>query len=230
MKAASLRAKFLLIVLLGAVLPLAIVGWWLTGTAVRSGRALLRGQLEAAVGGIASDARAKWTLREGELQLLANNSVVRTALAAPAARLAMPDSEYLLQLFAAIRKAIPSVSYVDGSGRERWSFQEAETVRSADSARGEVRSPTVQSRTFPVEMPVQSEDGRVVGTLRARVRLSAVLASVQASTPCRAPCSRCSMRGARSSRPRPIHWTSPRPPPIRGGRSSRARSRPHRCG
>jgi len=177
MKAASLRSKFLLIVLLGAVLPLAIVGWWLTGTAVRSGRALLRSQLEAAVGGIVSDARAKWTLREGELQLLANNSVVRTALAAMPARLAMPDSEYLRQLFSAVHSAIPSVSYVDGSGRERWSFQEAETVRSADSARGEVRSPTVQSRTFPVEMPVQSEDGRVVGTLRARVRLSGVLAS-----------------------------------------------------
>jgi two-component system sporulation sensor kinase C len=183
MKAASLRAKFLLIVLLGAVLPLAIVGWWLTGTAVRAGRALLRGQLEAAIGGIASDARAKWTLREGELQLLANNSVVRTALAAPAARLAMPDSEYLLQLFSAIRNAIPSVSYVDGSGRERWSFHDLEASPTADSARGLSGSagrslgPTVQSRTFPVEMPVQSEDGRVVGTLRTRVRLSAVLAS-----------------------------------------------------
>lgn len=183
MKAASLRAKFLLIVLLGAVLPLAIVGWWLTGTAVRSGRALLRGQLEAALGGIASDARAKWTLREGELQLLANNSVVRTSLAVPAARLAMPDSEYLLQLFAAIRNAIPSVSYVDGNGRERWSFLDVETAGSADSTRGLLRgagqslAPAAQSRTFPVEVPVRSEDGRVLGTLRTRVRLSAVLAS-----------------------------------------------------
>jgi len=177
MKAASLRAKFLLIVLLGAVLPLAIVGWWLTGTAVRSGRALLRGQLEAAVGGIASDARAKWTLRDGELQLLANNSVVRTSLAVPPARLAMPDSEYLLRLVAAIHGAIPSVSYVDGSGRERWSFREMEGAGSPDSARGLSRTPPVLSRSFPVEMPVRSEDGRVLGTLRARVRLSAILAS-----------------------------------------------------
>jgi len=177
MRAASLRAKFLLIVLLGAVLPLAIVGWWLTGTAVRSGRALLRGQLEAALGGIASDAGAKWTLREGELQLLASNSVVRTALAAPPARLAMPDSEYLLQLFAAVHHAIPSVSYVDGGGRERWSFREPETARLPDSARGLSRTPAAESRTFPVEMPVRSEDGRILGTLRTRVRLSAVLAA-----------------------------------------------------
>ncbi|MGA2382820.1 MAG: ATP-binding protein [Gemmatimonadales bacterium] len=172
-----MRAKFLLIVLLGAVLPLALIGFWLTRTAVRSGRALLRGQLEAALGGIASDVQGKWTLREGELQLLANNSVVRTALAVPAARLAMPDSEYLLQLFSAVHNAIPSVSYVDGSGRERWSFHEAETGLSADSARGVARTPAVQSRTFLVEMPVRSEDGRVLGALRARVRLSGVLAS-----------------------------------------------------
>jgi signal transduction histidine kinase len=177
MRAASLRAKFLLIVLLGAVLPLALMGFWLTRTAVRSGRTLLRGQLEAAVGGIASDVQGKWTLREGELQLLANNSVVRTALAAPAARLAMPDSEYLIQLFSAVHNAIPVVSYVDASGRERWSFHEAETRLSANAPGREERTPAAQSRTFPVEMAVRSEDGRVLGALRARIRLSGVLAS-----------------------------------------------------
>lgn len=177
MKPASLRTRVLLIVLLGAVLPLAIVGWWLTGTAVRSGRALLHGQLSAAIDGIASDARGKWTLRAGELQLLANNSVVRSALGVPNTRLATPDSEYLLQLFAAVHEAIPSVSYVDNDGRERWSFHETGTAASPDSARRDARAVAAQSRTFPVEMPVRTADGRVLGTLRARVRLSGVLAS-----------------------------------------------------
>jgi signal transduction histidine kinase len=177
MKAASLRTKFLLIVLLGAVLPLAFVGWWLTNTAARSGRELLQNQLTEAVTGIAADAHTMWTLRDGELQLLANNSVVRAALGVPDTRLAMPDSEYLQQLFAAVRAAIPSVSYVDGTGRERWSFHDVQTGASTDSARREMRAPAAQSRTFPVEMPVRSEDGRPLGTLRVRVRLSHVLAS-----------------------------------------------------
>jgi two-component system sensor histidine kinase AtoS len=183
MKPASLRTKFLLIVLLGAVLPLAIVGWWLTGSAVRSGRALLRGQLETALGGIASDVQGRWSERDGDLQLLANNTVVRAALAGAPARLAMPDSEYLLQLFAAVRKAMPSVSYVDRSGRERWSFHEDEAARMTDSVRGVVpgggRSlpPAAESRAFPAELPVRSEEGRVLGTLRARVRVSALFAS-----------------------------------------------------
>jgi signal transduction histidine kinase len=177
MTAASLRTKFLLIVLLGAVLPLAIAGWWLTGTAVRSGRALLLGQLEAADSGIASDVRARWALRAGDLQLLANNSVVQSALAGSPAPLAAADSAYLLQLFSAVRGAIPIVTYVDTGGRERWSFHDAATSRTADSAHGPSRIPVFQSHTFPVELPVRSRDGRVVGTLQARVRLSGVLSS-----------------------------------------------------
>lgn len=177
MRAPSLRTRFLLIVVLGAVLPLAVVGWWLTGTAARSGRALLRGQLEAAAVGIATDARGEWTLREGELQLLANNSVVRTALDAPAAPLAVTDSTYLVELFAAVHNAIPSVSYVGVDGRERWSFRDAETSTSTDPLRREARIPVVPARTFAVEVPVRSEDGRVLGGLRARVRLPSVLAA-----------------------------------------------------
>lgn len=177
MKAASLRTKVLLIVLVGAVLPLAIVGWWLTGTAVRSGRALLQDQLSAAIDGIALDARDRWTLRAGELQLLANNSVVRAALGVPSTRLAMPDSEYLFQLFAAVQDAMPSVSYVDRNGRERWAFRAVAATTVPDSARRDARAANSQSRTFPVEMPVQAENGRQLGTLKVQVRLSGVLAS-----------------------------------------------------
>jgi signal transduction histidine kinase len=187
-KAASLRTKFLLIVLLGAVLPLAVVGWWLTGSAVRSGRALLRGQLDSAVAAIAFDARARWALRAGELRLLANNTVARAALAAQLSRLASADSAYLAQLFTTFHDAIPRWSYVDLRGRARWSFHDPRTAIESALARdrltgtaadipGESRASTVGALTFPIELPVESEDGRVVGTLRADVRLSSVLAS-----------------------------------------------------
>lgn len=177
MRPASLRTKVLLIVLFGAVLPLAIVGWWLTGTAVRSGRALLQNQLTKAIDGIASDARARWALRAGELQLLANNSVVRSALGVPHSQLAMPDSEYLFQLFAAVQDAIPSVSYVDRNGRERWTFRAVAVTTVPGSAGQDARTAGSASRTFPVEMPVQAENGRQLGTLKVQVQLSGVFAS-----------------------------------------------------
>lgn len=177
MNAPSLRAKFLLIVLLGAVLPLAVVGWWLTGTAARSGRELLRGQLDSALAGIESDARGTWTLRAGELQLLANNSVVRTALATPGVPLSVPDSQYLEQLPMAFDGAFPNISYEDANGRVRWSFRAPQPRALTDSVRGGARAPPAESPTFPIEIPVRSEDGRILGSLRAQVRLSSVLAS-----------------------------------------------------
>ena len=186
MRGRSLRTKFLLILLVGAVLPLAIVGWWLTGSAVRSGRALLRGQLDAAVAAMSSDAAEKWRLRAGELQLLANNSVVRMALATPASPLAQPDSQYLIQLFTAFHDAIPFVSYVDANGRERWQFRDSAnailTTRSGDgslSSRTAAEPPTTdRPLTFPVDIPVHmEEEGRVIGTLRAQVQLSSIVAS-----------------------------------------------------
>jgi signal transduction histidine kinase len=175
MNAASLRTKFLLIVLLGAVLPLAVVGWWLTGTAERSGRDLLHGQLDATIDGIASDARRAWVLRSGDLQLLASNTVVRSKLGLAAMRLPAPDSLYLAQLFTAFHAAFPSVSYVDASGQERWSFSEPppDTSRTASERADSV----LQSRTFPVEIPVLSADRRSIGSLRARVRISSILTS-----------------------------------------------------
>jgi signal transduction histidine kinase len=189
----SLRAKFLLILALGALLPLAIVGWWLNGTAARSGRALLHDQMVAAVWGLAAEANEGWAARSGELQLLANNTVVQAMLSAAAAPMARADSQYLQQLSGSFSTAIPSVRYVDAHGDLRWAFDasvNALSVRRAGEPRvGETRaeadaasastsaSPeSAEDRAlFSIDIPVKAESGRVLGSLRARVRLSTVL-------------------------------------------------------
>jgi len=189
----SLRAKFLLIVALGALLPLAIVGWWLTGTAARSGRALLHDQLVAAVSGVAAEANEGWAVRSGELQLLANNTVAQAMLSAAAAPMARADSQYLQQLSSSFSTAIPSVRYVDARGDLRWAFDASMNALSVRRAR-ETRSgatlagadaPAASTSTTPessedralfsIDIPVKAESGRVLGSLRARVRLSSVL-------------------------------------------------------
>jgi hypothetical protein len=45
----SLRTRFLLIVLVGAVLPLGLIGFWLTRTSLRSGEELLSARLDEAL-------------------------------------------------------------------------------------------------------------------------------------------------------------------------------------
>ncbi len=156
----TLAAKFVLIVALGAVLPLVLVGLWLTRSAERSGTQLLRGQLDHAVAAIAQEMNARWSLRSGELQLLASNSSAgKIASGAP---ITAQDSTYLLQLAQSLSNAIPSFSFVDSQGTERWSY-------------GPTRDRGTSSRTFLVVLPMTA-DGRDAGTLKARVSLASILA------------------------------------------------------
>ena len=156
----TLATKFVLIVALGAVLPLVLIGLWLTRSAQRSGTELLRNQLEHAAQAIASQIDSRWSLRSGEVQLLADNSVAATVVAGTVVTAA--DSAYLLQLARSLVGGIPSFTYVDGTGAERWSF-------AVPFERG------AAPRTFSVERLV-SIDGRAAGTLRARVSLASLLA------------------------------------------------------
>jgi signal transduction histidine kinase len=155
MRPRTLRARFILIVVLGAVLPLALVGVWMSRSTERAGRALLQSQLESAAGAIVARADRQWNLRAGEIQLLANNTVAQRLLGGAA--LARDDSAYLQELAQAGGSGIVSFSYVTGAGTAAWS------------------SPAVaRAHTLRVEAPVQ-KDGRAVGTLVAHVRLGSVV-------------------------------------------------------
>lgn len=155
----TLATRFILIVALGAVLPLALVGLWLTRSAQRSGTELLRNQLEHAAGAFVAEIDNRWLLRAGELQLLASNSAAQALFSE--ATLSSADSAYLLQLSRSLG-AIPSIAYVDRQGTERWSFAQP-------------FNPGANTRAFPVEVPI-TIDEHIVGTLRARVSLASVLA------------------------------------------------------
>lgn len=67
----SLRTKFLLIVLAGAVAPLALIGLWLTRTAARSGEELLRNRLTVALDRGVQEIGARWVRHRAELLSLA---------------------------------------------------------------------------------------------------------------------------------------------------------------
>ena len=177
MIARSVRARFLLIVVLGAVLPLALVGVWLSSTAARSGRELLRTELQGAVNSVASDVEQNWILRAGDLQLLARNVVVASALAAPGRQpLRDTDSLYLWKLLGSMQRTIPFVSFLDANGVERWNFAATlDTTRSGSTAGAFRQSFTTAKATFPVRVPVLSEEGRRLGEVNASVLLMAVL-------------------------------------------------------
>ena len=93
MRPRTLRARFILIVVLGAVLPLALVGVWMSRSTERAGRALLQSQLESAAGAIVARADRQWNLRAGEIQLLANNTVAQRLLGGAALARDLRDAD-----------------------------------------------------------------------------------------------------------------------------------------
>ena len=77
----SLRAKFLLVIGFGVVVPLAIVGFWLTRATERSGRALLRARLDGALTQVVSEVSGRWLVVRSTLLDIAEDGEVRRTLA-----------------------------------------------------------------------------------------------------------------------------------------------------
>jgi signal transduction histidine kinase len=80
----ALGRRFVLLVLCGAVLPLGAIGLWMTRSAARSGRSLLRSQLEVQLAQTARDVEEKWGRYRSDLATLGENEPVRLALLDPA--------------------------------------------------------------------------------------------------------------------------------------------------
>lgn len=78
--ARSLRAKFLLVIAFGVVVPLAIVGFWMARATERSGRALLRARLDSSLVLVVNQVSARWLLVRSGLLDLAEAPTVQRAL------------------------------------------------------------------------------------------------------------------------------------------------------
>ena len=79
---ASLRTRLLLVVFGGAILPLALLGLWLSRSAERSGEALLAGRLDEALGRIATEMAPRWMRIRSDVLTIAESPAVQEALRA----------------------------------------------------------------------------------------------------------------------------------------------------
>jgi signal transduction histidine kinase len=84
-RALSLRTRLFVIVLLGAVLPLAIVGTWLARSTARSGETLLRERLAESLNRVATDIGGRWVPLRSDLITLAERAAVLSELSSAGA-------------------------------------------------------------------------------------------------------------------------------------------------
>lgn len=171
----SIRTRFLLVVFLGAVVPLGLIGVWLTRSVVRAGEELLRSELDGSLEKVAGVIERRWSYRHGDLALLAANDVAQRLLApATAQPLAAADSAYLADIFASLSQTIPSFEYRDPRGVVRWSSPRAPLDLVAEQAqRAGFMAP---GSTLTIQLPVTASAGAVpIGTMVARLSIAGLI-------------------------------------------------------
>jgi signal transduction histidine kinase len=174
LRSLRLRARIMLVVIGGAILPLALIGAWLTASAARSGRALLQTELDTSLARVARRMGDRWQYRLGDVALLANNETARRVFAD--GELDQDASRYLQDLAKGLRLSVREFAYRDPQERVRWSSNRAaETVEPTSV---EARRPIAGFNAYDailIRRPVTDANGRSIGVVEARVLLSAVL-------------------------------------------------------
>ena len=172
----SFRGRFLLIVLFAAVVPLALIGVWLTRSVVRAGQDLLRSELDKSLQLVANGVERRWSYRSGELALLANNEVAgRVLTAPPSATLDGEDTQYLGRLVASLAGTIPSFEYHDAQDVVRWASPPP-SVDTVD-AHGRPVAPSPPRPTMTLRLPVAGPAGNApLGAVVARLDLLSLIA------------------------------------------------------
>jgi len=120
----SFRARILLIVVLFGVLPLGLLGLWITGDTSRSGERLLRSRLQGSLDETVSQIVSRWYGLRSEILFLTELPEVFAALTAEATGEA-PAA--FVQVFEGLEGSVRTASVADLAGEQRWSVSRPAT-------------------------------------------------------------------------------------------------------
>ena len=118
----SFRARILLIVLAVAVIPLGMLGLWLTRATARSGEELVRSRLEESLDQTVGAVASRWIRLRSALLFLTEEPGVQDALRAGTVRSPPPN---LVRRFDDLDPAVSAVVVTDTARREYWALERA---------------------------------------------------------------------------------------------------------
>lgn len=167
----SLRNRFLLAMLVGAVLPLGIVGFWLTRSVQNSAGDLVRARLQQSLDEVALGIGRAWASERSALFDIAEAAWIRDRLAAPASAATIGTAAVTRE---AVRSLWQSATHLALSAEVR--DLDGNVVLRLPADLGLPAPRLGEDRSFPVVLPVLTPFiGEPIGTIGIRVRLSALL-------------------------------------------------------
>jgi signal transduction histidine kinase len=166
--ARALARRIVLVILLGAVLPLGLIGLWTTRSAARSGRALLQSQLEQQLATAVRAVSRQWGQLRGDLLMLGESEPSRTALRDSAS--AAPPVPVFVQRAFTQMTAFDRVRIRDRAGRARW------TLTSGLPAEGRELQSARETHVIAVRAPLTDlVTGEPLGSIEASLHVAALL-------------------------------------------------------
>jgi signal transduction histidine kinase len=160
----GVRTRFLLVVLLGVLIPLALVGAWLAHAGQRSAEQMLREQLETALAGAATDVGHRWIEVRGRLLDLGEHPAVIAALRTGRDPLGAAAPAGLRELRSSLQEAAEAIEFTGLDGAL------------ARSGRDEIVVPVAGgSGSTRVRLPLFDPAGERVGSMDVQLRLAALL-------------------------------------------------------
>ena len=106
--------------MVGIVVPVTLIGAWTSRRLERSGKELLRSELDSALAAVERLIARDWPVRRGELMLLAENSVVPTLVSGVGTRPGIEDERFLQAAFAQLGGAVTEIVFTNGASRPTW--------------------------------------------------------------------------------------------------------------
>jgi signal transduction histidine kinase len=161
----SLRYRFIALVLLGAIAPLAFIGGLVARSGITTTTEQLRQELQEDVTATASEIERRWSYRMGDLLLLANNQET-VAFISARRRPDEGEAEYLESVWSHSARDIPYVEFISAGAEVLWTLGTPAT----EGGRGGT------DPSMTVVLPAgEQQGGRGAGTLRAYVRTASIM-------------------------------------------------------
>lgn len=164
----SFRARILTVVVAASVVPLALVGLWLTRSAVRSSDRFLQDRLDTALEETVLLVSTQWTQLRSQILFFGEDPAVQRALGDDSQPIEPAEAVALEARFGRLDPTVRDLEIRDLAGALVWSYRGPE-----DSSVQEPTGATVR-QMLPVHY---REDGRRIGTLEVEFASSALLPS-----------------------------------------------------
>jgi signal transduction histidine kinase len=162
----SLRAKILFVVLAASVVPLALVGLWLTRSAVRSSDRFLQERLEVALEETVALVATEWIQLRSEVLFIAEDPAVQRVLGAEGELFSPAEAAALEALFSRLNPVVRTLWIRGLAGDPIWSIQRPEDPSVQDLGAG------AAPQTLSV---YDRRNGRHIGSLELDLAPSAFL-------------------------------------------------------